>query len=239
MLSHLWFFSRLRPELRCLITFRSMFLYLGFTLATSACLPLDSIQPECFPEESCPINFSCVEGRCVEPKSKVSHIYLNCLGQQGCYDQLVGLNFERACLFIEQPESLFAVPFSFDQARENYAELSLALEKAPIRASVMLLASQDTMERPCPNTPQEIRQKRFLESCEQEQGCLLRLRTLTIPSEKVLASEPLEIRFDGSDGQCIESIWRDDLIFEERCGAMDLDCDGFIDEGLICEDESL
>ena len=217
-------------------------IYFSFILSAwlmiPACLPVDQVKPDCFPEEGCPLNLSCIEGRCVSPQTKLSHVSLNCLGQQGCYDQLLNAGFERACLFIEQPETLFAVPFNFDQAREDFVELNLALKEAPLRATVMLMETQD-IESPCPSSPQAIKQKGFLDSCNDEQGCLLKLRTLTIEREQITKAEPLLISFDGSAGQCIESRWRENLNIMERCNASDFDCDGFVDEGLSCEGEAL
>lgn len=238
MLYHLIHTFKLKADLRMIIKAHYFSLSLSLCFLTPACLPVEAVQPDCFPEEGCPTNFTCVEGRCVKPEPKLSHLTLNCLGQQGCYDQLLRVGFERACLFLEQPEALFAVPFNFDRARESFVELNLAVQKAPLRASVVLMSAHEDSS-PCPSSPEEIKQRRFLESCEESQGCLLKLRTLTITSEELQSADPLVISFDGSDGQCIESIWREDLYVEESCETSDLDCDGFVEEGLYCESVAL
>ena len=69
--------------------------------------------------------------------------------------------------------------------------------------------------------------------CHAEEGCLLRLRANFISADQVSEEERVLLVFDGPELQCVESTWGRDTP-EERCGGEDLDCDGFIDEGLAC-----
>lgn len=203
---------------------------------TYACLPVDVVQPECYPEEGCPINFECLEGRCTQAKKKNVKIVLNCLRHFGCFDHLVRLGFERACLIIEQPSALYGVPFNFTQAREEDGVLlSLAVQEAPLRSSIVLMSGVVSEE--CPQSVSEIEAKGLHRHCDQDIGCLLRLRAGTINVEQI-GQQVIELNFDGADGQCIESLWGEEVVAEEQCGGEDQDCDGFVDEGLQCERES-
>ena len=213
------------------------YLTLAIGLLLQACLPVDVDQPECFPQQGCPINFECVEGQCLEPPTKPSKVTVNCLRHFGCYEQLVGAGFEQACLIIEQPAALYGVPFSFNQARDTDGlTLDLKLQNAPLRASIVLVNSERFSE--CPQSPTDIERVQMHRQCDVNLGCILRLRTLSISAESMINQSIIELQFDGPDGQCVESVWGMEMLNTEQCGGEDLDCDGFVDEGLICEGEN-
>lgn len=225
-------------NLKRYIVFPINCVYLVICLTLLGCLPIEVNQPECFPQEGCPTNLECVNGQCLEPPIKQSKVTVNCLRYFGCYQQLVSAGFEHACLIIEQPAALYGLPFNFNQAREaDGLTLGLKLQSAPLRASIILMDSEST--EACPQSPADIERKQVHQQCDLNLGCILRLRTQMISAEQIESQEQIELKFDGEDGQCVESIWGMNMLRVEQCGGEDLDCDGFVDEGLQCEGEDL
>lgn len=210
---------------------------LCFAYLFTSCLPIDEDQPDCFPEEGCPTNFVCQEGRCVEPRVQSININLQCLKYSGCDGSLASFGFDQACLLVEQPQTLYSTAFNFNQAREEGGtELELPIQEAPLRASVVLLSSQLSSAQEtvaCPTTAKEIEQSQFHRECRTDKGCLLRLRIPTIQIDLSTAST-VEFNFTHETGHCLESMWSIDSP-QEVCSSRDLDCDGFVDEGVICE----
>ena len=223
----------------CLVLYWWASFLFGVSLFT-ACLPVDTDQPECFPEEGCPKNFLCVEGSCVEANTSELKVNLQCLGQLGCEESLIELGFEQACLILEQPNALHSLAFNFNQARTDGTTLNLPIQESPLRASVVLvkaieteMASELTING-CPETVEAIEKSKFHRECSPEEGCLLRLRTKTINVNELSDRQTLELDFNDGAGHCLESVWGGEQPVEQ-CAAKDLDCDGFVDEGLRCE----
>ena len=205
----------------------------------SSCLPVDVDQPECYPQEGCPFNLKCDDGRCVEPSLKSLRFNLECLGRFGCDESLRDLQISQSCLIIEQPSALLSIPFSFNQASSEEIELLLPLLDAPLRASVVMLRSLEEEARSsmiCPLDSAAIMSTNLHRECKRDQGCLLRLRSPHLTKDRVAQEGPLRLSFNGPDGQCFESSWSAEAPLE-RCGGGDFDCDGFIDEGLLCGGE--
>ena len=212
-----------------------------FLIFEASCLPVNVDQPTCYPEEGCPSNLECIEGRCVTPKERELMISAECISGLGCQESLLAHQITEACLILEQPSGLRSAPLNYTQVISTEVTVAVPLLKAPLRASLVLLhdaeveVGQGESQRPslsCQET-ELLRSRGLNRECVFEQGCLLRLRSETISRERLLEEEPLILSFDASSGQCIESVWGFDTP-RESCGGGDLDCDGFFDEGLSC-----
>ena len=144
-----------------------------------------------------------------------------------------------ACLILEQPSALRSIPLNYDKALEGELLVSAPLLSAPLRASIILLKG---LEKSMNEAESQLsicqdvtvlRSRGLDQECHAEEGCLLRLRANSISADQVSEEERVLLVFDGPELQCVESSWGRDTP-EERCGGEDLDCDGFIDEGLAC-----
>ena len=204
------------------------------------CLPLDPTPPECFPDEQCDRGSVCVKGRCVEPPVRSIRVELSCLQGMGCGEELDARGLSSACLVLEQPHALMSVPVELAQALSpEGAQVSAPLMPSDLRASVLLLTSPPedlNLDSLCGLTDSEIERLQLHRGCSAELGCLLRLRRETLTLEAIQDDDgPLTLSFSGTGGECTEGVWSVPPPVE-LCGGADHDCDGFIDEGLRCEE---
>lgn len=212
-------------------------LMMAWTLSTlHGCLPIDTEQPQCFPNEDCPRGQLCNAGRCIQPPLRTLKVHLDCLSGIACEDSLIAREVTQACLILEQPSLLLSQPIALERARSTEGvELSIPLFNGELRSSVILVTKLTSDEIDCDASEETILQRSWHRACEQDNHCLLRLRRSPLEISEMTTS--IELGFSDDQGRCLERVWSGDEP-EERCGGGDADCDGFLDEGIRCSDET-
>ena len=216
---------------------RAVFSCLFIILSGGSCLPLDTVEPECFPQEGCGRGLICVEGECIAPQEREVFIDLTCLSGDGCSESLSMYQVGEVCLIIEQPYQLLSAPIAFDQARfDGGTRLTLPLMTGPLRASALLFNTDATLtssEPGCKFSYEDIDRYQLHRGCVESLGCVMRLRSVEL-EVGAPTPDPLQINFGAESGQCAERSWSSSEP-TELCDGGDHDCDGFIDEGARCE----
>ena len=210
-------------------------LIISLLILHSACLPIDQPQPDCFPEEGCERGLICQAGRCLPPSPSKVKVKIGCLNGPSCQESLEDKQANYLCLIVEQPGQLLGRLLQPEQVRSpDGEELTLPLMTGPLRASVIFVQSSSTSPT-CDADEAIIERLNWHRSCEDQSGCVLRLRR---PMSNFSEGTPsIDLEFSDEQGRCYESIWGGEAPFEQ-CGGGDADCDGFSDEGIACEPSS-
>jgi hypothetical protein len=202
-------------------------------LTGTACLPVEAPQPECFPLDPCPRGLSCVAGRCERPAERSISVSLSCLSSQVCLDELDDRAQERSpeggslCLILEQPQQVTVHRVNLDPTAPQ--TLSAPLMESALRATLVFLSEPE-----CPQGEGEVSAMGLGLTCVAELSCVLRLRHPQLSAERVAMSEVIALDFSSDQGQCPDRAWGAQSP-EERCDGVDQDCDGFLDEGVVCK----
>lgn len=201
----------------------------------TSCLPIDVSQPSCFPHESCPRGLSCIEGRCEAFPERSIELSFSCLSSPACLNELQvraqeSLSTESGdgvfCLLIEQPQQLTAHAITLEP--DEPQRVHIPLSSSALRASLVLLQAPE-----CPESEEKLKAMGLGLTCAQELGCLLQLRHPQVSADLVHSSDLISLNFSNENGQCLDLTWSSHAPIE-ICNEQDEDCDGFIDEGILC-----
>ena len=202
-------------------------------ITLASCLPIDEDIPQCFPNESCPLGTVCMAGECKAPAKHLIGIDASCLDQQ-CQENLTNytsdesaadidtFDISQKCLILIQKNQIQTLVIE-----DIKAEISANLFEENTQA--FLLFVDRTQSCPQFDTYPE---ENLANLCLSDQGCHMYLRANNL---QVTYGQQQIFNFTYEDGQCLASQWVSRSP-EEVCDQGDNDCDGFIDEGVNCND---
>ena len=202
----------------------------------NACLPLEEEQPECFPDESCPLGTQCMAGICQPAPKQSVQLDLQCIEGTQCQNSLLQytadqdmnsmmsstreLDISLQCLVVLQSNQIVVQEITAEQE-----QIDMPLFESSMQAFLLLV----DREKGCPDI-QTYPQADLSDVCVTEQGCHFYLRALPSSIEK---DQINLIQFTAEDKQCVSSTWIT-APPAEQCDGGDNDCDGFVDEGVNC-----